>query len=97
MIEALIKTEADTTIKSKDAKHSFQTINDFPKDKHTCDLFFPTTKTKQHRGPSKAVVELHLRSAQNLASLKKPSTVFYEHLREEGIWLCQHIFSTLNL
>jgi hypothetical protein len=97
MIEALIMTEPDTTIKSKDGSHSFKTIADFPDDKDKFALFFPSTKNTQAQRPSTMVIELHLTSAQNLASLKKPSTVFFKHLFEKRIWLCHHKFSTLNL
>jgi uncharacterized coiled-coil protein SlyX len=97
MIEALIKTEADTIIKSKDGNQSFQTMDDFPEDKDKFALFFPSTKNPQHQGPSTTVIEMHLICAQNLASLKKPSTAFFKHLLEKRIWLCHHKFNTLNV
>jgi uncharacterized coiled-coil protein SlyX len=96
-IAALMETEEDTTIKTKDGNHSFSTMADFPKDKEEFNLFFTPTKTKQPLGPPKVMVRIHLRSAQNLASLKRTPTVLYKHLREEGIWLCQHNFETSNL
>jgi uncharacterized coiled-coil protein SlyX len=97
MIAALIKTEEDTTIKTKDGSHSFSTMADFPEDKEKFNLFFVQTTSKHPLGPPKVMIKIHLRSAQNLASLKRTSTVFYKHLREEGIWLCQHNFETSNL
>ena len=97
VVEALLKTEADTTIKTKDSNHSFNTMDDFPGDKDKFTLFFPTTKNKHHGGPSRALVVLHVTSAQNLESLKKSSTVLFKHLKQEKIWLSHHKFLTSRL
>jgi hypothetical protein len=72
-------------------------MDDFPKDKDKFALFFPSTTNKKPRGPPKAVVELNITSAQNLASLKKPSTAFFKYIQEKKIWLRQHKFDTIDL
>jgi hypothetical protein len=97
LIGALIETEPDTIIKSKDGLHSFQTMEHFPKDKDTLALFFQRTASKNRRGSSIAVVELNVTSAQNLASLKKPTSVLFKHIEQNKIWLTQHKFDTLKL
>jgi hypothetical protein len=96
-IEALLKTEADTTVKSKDGNHSFQTMNDFPKNNDNFDLFFQKSKIKARQGPTVAVIEMHITSSQTLASLKRPSTFLFERLKKDGIWLKEHRYKTLRL
>jgi hypothetical protein len=97
LIGALIETEPDIIVQSKDGLHSFQTMDAFPQEKVQLALFFPQIKSTNYQKPTTCVVELHVKSAQNLASLKKPSTALFKHIDQHNIWLTEHKFATLKV